>query len=238
MPVVKAFPFPNPTGQIRFEGKTLYEGTLYDYKIFLTPLQKSTPDYDYVVKEISGRRQKGSRKACLGTTKKIIEQQLNQQITSAYGFVNPVGSKDTVSGSVQLYQWDTTTTDYQVWINDLCRNTPSGAKKHEVSPLYVLFMLFEQMAAQMLGKTVVYLFVDRENEPVLVPLYQKYGFSVDNDFNTTGDAIIMKKPIVKLDAYNGFPFIVKPSDKSSKSKRNRTQTKRSQMNRTQTKRSK
>jgi len=237
MPVVKAFSFPNPTGQTRFEGKTLYEGTLYDYKIFLTPLQKSTPDYDYVVKEISGRRQKGSRKACLGTTKKIIQQQLNQQITSAYGFVNPIGSKDTVSGSIQLYQWDTTTTDYQVWINDLCRNTPSGAKKHEISPLYVLFMLFEQMAAQMLGKTVVYLFVDRENEPVLVPLYQKYGFSVDNDFNTTGDAIIMKKPIVKLDAYNGFPFIMKPSDKSSKSKRNKTQTKRSQTKRTQTKKS-
>jgi hypothetical protein len=236
MPAVKAFPFPNPTGQTRFEGKTLYEGTLYDYKIFLTPLQKSTPDYEYVVKEISARRQKGSRKACLGTTKKIIQQQLNQQITSAYGFVNPIGSKDTVSGSIQLYQWDTTTTDYQVWINDLCRNTPSGAKKHEVSPLYVLFMLFEQMAAQMLGKTAVYLFVDPENEPVLVPLYQKYGFSVDNDFNTTGDAIIMKKPIVKLDAYNGFPFIVKPSDKSSKSKRNKTQSKRTQMNRTQTKR--
>jgi hypothetical protein len=94
------------------------------------------------------------------------------------------------------------------------------------------------MAAQMLGKTAVYIFVDRENEHVLVPLYQKYGFSVDTNFNTTGDVITMKKPIVKLDAYNGFPFIVKPSDKSSKSKRNRTQTKRSQMNRTQTKRSK
>jgi hypothetical protein len=238
MPVVKAFSFPNPTDQARFEGKTVYKGTLYEYKIFLTPLLKSTPDYDYVVKEISGRRYKGRRNACLGTTKKIIQQHLNRQITSAYGFVNPVGSKDTVSGSIQLYQWDTTTTDYQVWINDLCRTTPRGTKKHDVSPLNVLFILFEQMAAQMLGKTAVYIFVDRENEHVLVPLYQKYGFSVDTNFNTTGDVITMKKPIVKLDAYNGFPFIVKPSDKSSKSKRNRTQTKRSQMNRTQTKRSK
>lgn len=226
MPFVKAFPFPNPTGQTRFEGKTLYEGTLYEYKFFLTPLQKSTPDYDYVVNEISGRRQKGSRKACLGTTKKIIRQHLNQQITSAYGFVNPVGSKDTVSGSIQIYNWGTTKSDYQVWINDLCRHTPKGTKKHVISPLYVLFMLFEQMAAQILGKTAVYLFVDPENESVLVPLYQKYGFSVDKDLNTTSDAIAMKKPIVKLDAYSGFPFIVKTSEKSSNSKKNKTQKKR------------
>ena len=97
-------------------------------------------------------------------------------------------------------------------------------------------MLFEQMAAQMLGKTAVYLFVDPENEPVLVPLYQKYGFSVDKDLNITGDAIAMKKPIVKLDAYNGFPFIVKPSEKSSTPKRNTTQNKRTQTKRTHTKR--
>ena len=70
MPAVKAFPFPNPTGQTRFEGKIAYKGTLYEYKIFLTPLHKSTPDYDYVVNEISGRRYKGRRNACLGTTKK------------------------------------------------------------------------------------------------------------------------------------------------------------------------
>jgi hypothetical protein len=87
-------------------------------------------------------------------------------------------------------------------------------------------MLFEQMAAQILGKTAVYLFVDPENESVLVPLYQKYGFSVDKDLNTTSDAIAMKKTIVKLDAYSGFPFIVKTSEKSSNSKKNKTQKKR------------
>ena len=228
MPAVKAFPFPNPTGQTRFEGKIAYKGTLYEYKIFLTPLHKSTPDYDYVVKEISGRRYKGRRNACLGTTKKIIQQHLNRQITSAYGFVNPVGSKDTVSGSIQLYQWDITTNDYQVWINDLCRTTPRGTKKHDVSPLNVLFILFEQMAAQMLGKKAVYLFVDPENERVLVPLYQKYGLHVDKNFKTTGDAIVMKKPIVKLNAYNVFPFIVKPGEKTRAIKRNKTQKKRIQ----------
>ena len=231
MPAVKAFPFPNPTGQTRFEGKIAYEGTLYEYKIFLTPLLKSTPDYDYVVKEISGRRYKGRRNACLGTTKKIIQQHLNRQITSAYGFVNPVGSKDTVSGSIQLYQWDITTNDYQVWINDLCRTTPRGTKKHDVSPLNVLFILFEQMAAQMLGKNAVYLFVDPENERVLVPLYQKYGLHVDKNFKTTGDAIVMKKPIVKLDAYNGFPFIVKPGEKIRVIKINKTQKKITQKKR-------
>ena len=94
---------------------------------------------------ISKRRQKGSRKACLVTTKKVIKSHLNHKITSAYGFVNEKGSKDTVSGSIQLYNWSVDKGKYQVWINDICRHTPSGVKKSANSQLNVLFTLFEQM---------------------------------------------------------------------------------------------
>lgn len=207
MTYIKAIQISNRTGETRFDGKIDYEGQQYEYTIFITPLQKATPEYDFVVKGISGRRQKGSRKTCLGLTSKNIKKHLDKRITSAYGFVNPVGSKDSVSGSIQLYNWDTNSKDYQVWINDLCRHTPRGTKKQKVSPLHVLFTLFEQMAAHLLGKSEVKLFVDSENENILVPLYNKYGFTVDTDIRTTvPNVIVMRKSITQNDAYNGILY--------------------------------
>jgi hypothetical protein len=207
MKYIKAIPFSNPTNKNRFDGKIDYEGQQYEYTIFLTPLEKETPDYDFVVKGISSRRQKGSRKTCLGLKTKIIKMHLNKKITSAYGFVNPVGSNDSVSGSIQLYNWDKKTTGYQVWINDICRHTPKATKKNDVSPLHVLFLLFEQMTAHILGKTEVKLFVERENENILVPLYNKYGFTVDTNIQTSvPNVIAMTKSIKPIDSYHGIPF--------------------------------
>lgn len=73
MAYIKAIQISNPTGETRFDGKIDYEGQQYEYTIFITPLQKATPEYDFVVKGISGRRQKGSRKTCLGLTSKTIK---------------------------------------------------------------------------------------------------------------------------------------------------------------------
>lgn len=218
MTYIQAIPFSNPTNKNRFDGKIDYEGQQYEYTIFLTPLEKKTPDYDFVVKGISSRRQKGSKKTCLGLKTKIIKMHLDKRITSAYGFVNPVGSKDCVSGSMQLYNWDNNSTDYQVWINDLCRHTPRGTEKNVVSPLHVLFILFEQMAAHLLGKTEVKLFVEHENENVLVPIYNKYGFIVDTDMQTSvPNVIVMRKTINPIDAYHGIPF----GARTNKTRKNR-----------------
>ena len=228
MPFIKATPFPNPTDNKEFNGFTTYKGTTYEYKIFLTPLEKNTPEYEYVVDGIRKRRQKGSRKACLGTTKKVIKSHLNHKITGAYGFVNEKGSKDTVSGSIQLYNWSVDKGKYQVWINDICRHTPSGVKKSANSPLNVLFTLFEQMAAHILKASSVYLMVEPENEPIFVPIYEKYGFMVDREFiTTTPDTfIVMRKTVAPMDSYNGFPFLLKKSRSSSnKTKRIRQKIK-------------
>jgi hypothetical protein len=208
MPYTKAIQFPHPPDKSQFSGKIIYDEKNYEYKIFFTPLVKDTPDYDYVVTHISKRRKKGSRKACLGLTKSVISKHLDNQITSAYVFVNEQGSQETASGSAQIYRWNVDQSQYQVWINDLCRNTPRGVVKSAQSPVKPLFHIFEQMAAHLLGKSEIYLMVETKEESVLVPLYEKYGFSVDNDFQatTTEKYIIMKKMIMPLPEYSGFPM--------------------------------
>lgn len=209
MPYIKAIQFQNPTNQHRFDAQLEYEGTIFEYNIFLTPLKKSTDDFKFVVDGISKRRQKGNlKKACLGTTKKVITGHLKNQVTSAYGFIREKGSKDEVSGSIQLFNWSLDKPEYQVWINDLCRNTPPGSVKSAISPMKPLFVIFEQLAAHLLGKKEVYLLVEPPNETILVPLYEKYGFVRDPDFNLSmiNKFIVMKKPIAALSSYNGFPF--------------------------------
>ena len=84
------------------------------------------------------------------------------------------------------------------------------------------------MAAHILKASSVYLMVEPENEPILVPIYEKYGFLVDREFiTTTPDTfIVMRKTVAPMDSYNGFPFLLKKSRSSSnKTKRIRQKIK-------------
>lgn len=217
----KAIRFPNPTNKKQFDGLLEVEGKTYEYKIFLLPLEKNTPEYNFVVDGIQKRRQKNSRKACLGIKKKDIMRSIDNEITSAYGFVNEKGSADTVSASIQIYKWSVDQSDIQVWIHDLCRHTPRGTVKSEVSPLKVLFLLFEQLAANLINKDKIYLMLEPEKKDILVPIYEKYGFAVDNDFKLllTNDFIIMKKSIKPKAQFRNFPFLSKTMVAGSKTRK-------------------
>ena len=220
-----AFQFPNPTSQKRFDGEIRFEGHTFQYEMFITPLDKDTPNFNYVVEHIRSRRRKGERGACLGTTKSIITRHLRKLIASTYCFVREVGTEDEASGSLQVYDWfdggGNNGNSAQAWVSDLCRWT-KGAVKSEVSPIKVLFFLFSQLASHQLHKTELYLKVEPKNETVLCPLYEKYGFTRD-ERKVENDRIPMKKTIERDPEYANFPFyLVSRSSSNTKTRKRKT----------------
>jgi hypothetical protein len=223
-----ALQIPNPTKQKRFNGHLSFEGHNFVFEIFLTPLEEDTLDFQYVVDHIRKRRRKGERGACLGTTKPVITKHLQRQITSAYGFVRERGTMDEASGSLQIYDWFGIGSP-QVWVNDLCRSngtSSSGTRKKShnkssVSPVKVLFFLFEQLAITAVNARTIYLNVETDNETVLCPLYERYGFTRETKHTYNDDYIHMKKTVIPDPTYANFPFYLSRShNKTSKRKQN------------------
>ena len=221
-----AFQIPNPTNQTRFDGKFKFEGHTFIFEIFLTPLEENTPDFQYVVDHIRKRRRKCVRGACLGTTKSIITKHLQRQITSAYGFVRERGTTDEASGSLQIYDWFAMGSP-QVWVNDLCRSngTYSSAtrkkshSKSQVSPVKALFLLFEQLAITAVQAQIIYLNVERKNETILCPLYERYGFTRETKHKYRDDYIPMKKTVVPDTAHVNFPFYLSLSHNKTRKRK-------------------
>lgn len=210
---VKAGQFENPTDINRFDDTINYKGVEFEYTFFVTPITRGTPDYEWIVENITRRRQKGEpRKACLGTTKKFIEQQLDEELTSAYGFVRQVGYEDEASGAIQIYDWskkkDTRGSQSdQAWITDLCRHYDKRVMRSRISPVKVLLYLFEQMVMNQLKQPYIYLMVENRNEDVLVPIYENYGFGrIEDDNLSDPKSIYMKKKIRRDHRYADFPF--------------------------------
>ena len=203
----KAGQFENPTDISRFDGTVNYKGTEFEYTFFVTPLTRGTPDYEWVVENITRRRQKGEpNKACLGTTKKFIEHYLDNQLTSLYGFVRQVGYEDEASGAIQIYDWSKKKdTNQHAWITDLCRHYDKRVIRPRISPVKVLLYLFEQMVINQLKQPHIYLMVENRNEHVLVPIYENYGFRrIEDDSDVKH--IYMKKKIRRDYRYADFPF--------------------------------
>jgi hypothetical protein len=208
---VKAGQFENPTDISRFDGTINYKGTEFEYIFFITPITRGTPDYEWIVENITRRRQKGEpRKACLGTTKKFIEHYLDEELTSAYGFVRQVGYEDEASGAIQIYDWSKKPKQEnqpQSWITDLCRHYDSRVIRSRISPVKVLLYLFEQMVMNQLKQPHIYLMVENRNEDVLVPIYENYGFRrIEDDNLSDPKSIYMKKKIRRDHRYADFPF--------------------------------
>jgi len=206
---VKAGQFENPTDINRFDGTINYKGTEFEYTFFITPVTRGTPDYEWIVENITRRRQKGEpRKACLGTTKKVIEHQLDEELTSAYGFVRQVGYEDEASGAIQIYDWSKKKdANQQSWITDLCRHYDNRVIRSRISPVKVLLYLFEQMVMNQLKQPHIYLMVENRNEHVLVPIYENYGFRrIEDDIFSDHEIIYMKKKIRRDYRYADFPF--------------------------------
>jgi hypothetical protein len=216
-----ALTFNNTSGNSKFSGSVVFEGKPFDYDIYLLPLT-SQNERGEIIQRISSRKRyfpNGTEETCLGLDTTSITQMIDSNDVSAFGFVKEHGSQDEGSGSLQIFNWCSLKRKYnneleisQVWINDVCRFTPKGTTKSVISPVKVLFLLFEQLTSQILNKNEIYLMVEPHEYPVLGSLYKKYGFNdvskEDCKKNKGRDALnIMRKFINKNSDYNNFPFV-------------------------------
>jgi hypothetical protein len=204
--------FHNVTGNHKFTGTFIYKELDYEYVLYLP---RFNPDERLEVISKFGNRMQGT-KFCLDIKPDDITKFIDSNQVSAYVIVNQVGSDETASGTLQIYNWcpknkrkredNNEPLDYPlVWINDVCRITVGEQAKLPVSPVGALFFVMEQLTLQNLGKTDIYLFVDKTNDTnktALKNLYStKYGFilnSEDHDLCRNHKAgehlMVMKKP--------------------------------------------
>jgi hypothetical protein len=205
--------FNNKTNQTKFSGSINYGNSIYDYEIFLLPV-KDISYRNEIINRITNRIRNGQ--VCLDITEDLVKDTLDYD-GSAYGFVREKGTQDEGSGSLQIYNWcslkrkGNSLDNIQVWINDVCRITAPNTKKSVISPVKVLFYLFEQLIIHNIQKEDVYLMVEPKEGPILVPIYNTYGFTIvsptDCPKNKGKDAsIIMRKTITIDPNYANFPF--------------------------------
>jgi hypothetical protein len=145
---------------------------------------------------------------------------------SAYIIINEVGSDETASGTLQIYDWCSGNskqllTNAFVWINDVCRILGPSGIKTTVSPVGALFYFMEQLTVQNIKKSDIYLFVDTDdesNKTALTSIYKKYGFTLNSLDDTTvclsngagATLMAMKKPTLVSDTSSiNFDFLMK-----------------------------
>jgi hypothetical protein len=192
-----------------FKGAIVFQGVSFDYNILFTPLNKGTKGYDYVVDNIGKRVRDG--KSCLGIDEATIRGYLDRKTTSAYGFVNETGTDDEASGAIQIYNWcsheESTFSNSQMWIGDLCRLSPSQYKSY-VSPTKVLLFLFEQLTAHNTPMRNIHLMIDEDEREPLEHIYGAYGFEMmaGCDSGRNPGLLKMAKRIVVDAEYENFPF--------------------------------
>lgn len=215
MSIIETIAEPANAGK-EFKSHIVFENREYNSSVFFTPIVKGTSEYKKIVTKMSSRKQidkqTGALVTCLEITPSVIKEFLDDVNTSLYLFVNEKGktSSDQASGSLQVANWNIDPAmPSQPWICDLCRHAPDPTKKSAVSPVKLTILLFEQLAYYVFGKSEIFLMVDNSEKSVLIPLYEKYGFAVDNSFIlANGDIIhsVMKKTIVPIPHLMHFPF--------------------------------
>ena len=115
----------------------------------------------------------------------------------------------------------------QVWVNDLCRSNGTYSlatrkkshSKSQVSPVKALFLLFEQLAITAVQAQIIYLNVERKNETILCPLYERYGFTRETKHKYRDDYIPMKKTVVPDTAHVNFPFYLSQSHNKTRKRK-------------------
>jgi hypothetical protein len=232
-----AFKFKNNTGRHKFTGTFNYKTLNYEYTLYLPDLVD--PERSEVITKFGNRMQKG--KICLDVNEVIVSNYLDRGDVSAYIIVNQVGSDETASGTLQIYDWCSGNKQLLknafVWINDVCRILGSSGVKTTVSPIGPLFYFMEQLTVQNIKKTDIYLFVDTHDESnkiALKNIYNNYGFTLNSLDDTTvcpsngaGTTLMaMKKPALVSDTTSiDFSFLMKRSG-GGKRKSRRVKNKR------------
>jgi len=217
-----AYPLYNPTNKSKFEGIIQFEGTEYLYELYFIPLHEENKEY--LIKKFGQRTWKGE--PCLDIDENLIKDYIDNDDVSVFGIVKEKGTNDEASGTIQVYNHCNKRRGLrasQVWINDVCRITTDDSIKSKISPVKVLFYIFEQLTINNLKKAEICLFVDIEKKDILVPQYNKYGYQViPSDFcPLLGDEyIFMKKEGLQQDEkYINFPFDQNAGTKRTKRKR-------------------
>jgi hypothetical protein len=218
-----AYKFKNNTGKHKFTGTFGYNSLNYEYILYLPEL--IDPERSEVIRKFGNRMQKG--KACLDISEADIGNYIDTGSISAYIIINEVGSDETASGTLQIYDWCSGNkkqllANAFVWINDVCRILGPSGVKTTVSPVGALFYFMEQLTIQNIKKQDIYLFVDTHdetNKTVLTSIYSKnYGFTVNSEDDVTlcpangarSDLMTMKKPSLVADTTGiDFSFLMK-----------------------------
>jgi hypothetical protein len=218
-----AYKFKNNTGRHKFTGTFSYKSLNYEYVLYLPDL--IDPERSEVITKFGNRMQKG--KACLDVDEAVVTNYLVRGDVSAYIIINQVGSDETASGTLQIYDWCSGNSkqllaNAYVWINDVCRILGPSGVKTTVSPIGALFYFMEQLTVQNIKKSDIYLFVDthdESNKTVLTNIYSKnYGFTVNSIDDTTicpsngagATLMTMKKPGLVSDTSSiNFDFLMK-----------------------------
>ena len=193
-----SLPFHNKTGNTKFKGEFTIDGLTYEYILYLLPAQGriSPVQKREIVHSFGNRTYKGN--ICLGIDMNTIRGYINSKNVSAFVRVNPVGIDNEASGTLQIFNHCGSPYGMpDIWINDVCR----VGQSREGNPVYALFVLMEQLAAQNMNKTNMKLYVEREptNLAVLKEKYEQLGFVRNADEHTDvcpgwhHDELVMEK---------------------------------------------
>ena len=159
---------------------------IYDYEMYYLPISNG-PLLEELIQKILTRKQKGTTKSCLDTTREEIISYNNENTIHAFGFIrDPLFPEDEASGSIQInYNGD-------IYLSDLCRNYTTKRSSTSESPLKVLFGFFENIIKTELGRSKVRLMVlfkqnnvIQDGSFILQDIYLKYGFYVRSTATNT-----------------------------------------------------
>ena len=173
---------------------------IYDYEMYYLPIRDEHL-LEELIQKILDRKQKGTTKSCLDTTREEIISYNTENTIHAFGFIrDPLFPEDEASGSIQIkYNGD-------IYLSDLCRNYTTKRSSTSESPLKVLFGFFENIIKTELGRSKVRLMVlfkknnvIQDGNDILQEIYLKYGFyvrSTATNIHTDGtksEYIVMEK---------------------------------------------
>lgn len=159
---------------------------IYEYEIYYLPI-RDRPLFEELIQKILARKQKGTDKPCLDTTREEIISYNTENTIHAFGFIrDPLYPKDEASGSIQINY------DGHIYLSDLCRNYDADRSNTNASPIKVLLGFFENIIKTELGRSKVRLMVlfKKDNviqngNDILQEIYLKYGFYVRSTATNT-----------------------------------------------------
>ena len=214
---------------------------IYEYEMYYLPIRDERL-LEELIGKILARREKGTDKPCLDTTRNDIVSYNNENTIHAFGFIrDPHYPEDEASGAIQINY------DGHIYLSDLCRNYSANRSSTNSSPIKVLLGFFENIIKTELGRSKVRLMVlfkknnvIQDGSFILQDIYLKYGFGVRTTYTDThtdgtkSEYIVMEKNLATPLAKSKTPVtksksktprvssIVsknKPTNKSRKAKR-------------------